>query len=81
MPRLFTHLENRTGSQQDSDGQEFAGIDAALRDAARTAGGMLTEDLTHGHSPVHIGLVIEDASGRRLATIVVDAWIERATAG
>ncbi len=81
MARFYTHLDNHNGLERDSKGKEFDGLDQAIRQAAQSAGAVLTEDLASGRSPVSIRLLVDDATGTRQASIIVEARIEHTSAG
>lgn len=74
---IFTHLENHNGLEPDVRGLEFASVDDAIIEAARTAGGALTDDLAAGRTPITINLYLETSVGERVATVRVEAAIDR----
>lgn len=77
MPRLFMHLQNGNGVHRDERGEDYPSEDAALAQAARSAGSMLSDDLIAGHPSAKLELLIERDNGSPVARIEVSAIVSR----
>ena len=77
MARYFTHLQNHGGFQRDEDGRDYELDERAIRDGAKAAGSVLTEDLAAGRTPISITIMVERADASAVATIEVSARTDR----
>jgi hypothetical protein len=77
MPRYYTHLENSFGSLPDRTGAIFETDDAAVAEAARTAGELVKEDVVAGRLAVPIVLTIEQEDRVRVAQLRVSISLDR----
>jgi hypothetical protein len=77
MPRYYTHLENSFGSMPDQTGAIFETDDAAVAEAARTAGELVKEDFVAGRLAVPIVLTIEQEDRVRVAQLRVSISLDR----
>lgn len=73
MARFFIHVDNGHGFIRDTDGIEFADLDAARRDAIRSGANIVAEELNAGCEAVYLTLYIDDHRGNRLMAIPVQA--------
>ena len=71
MPLFYTHLENSHGLQPDETGRDFPDDQHAVRDAAHTAGAILSDELAAESEAVSIRLMVERADGTMVAAINV----------
>ena len=70
MPRFFFHVRDSSDHlTRDAEGQEFADLEAARREAANTNREMLGEHLLHGGSLNYRRIEIADDKGEVLAMV------------
>jgi len=69
MPRFFFHILNDIAFTPDAEGQEFDSLEAACKEARRTIGEIIAQDVTNGLNTVHLTVMIDDETGVRLANI------------
>jgi hypothetical protein len=73
MGRFYFHLKDGDDLTLDEEGSELPGIDAARKEALRTAREMLSEAIKQGAEKVWEALVIADASGRTIEVLPLAA--------
>lgn len=78
MPRYYTHLYNDVGDQHDDTGREFASEDEAFEEAAKTAAGVLADEMGSLRSRFTLRLEVERADGSPAGTVEVVARMDRA---
>jgi hypothetical protein len=81
VPRYYFHVDNGTGYAADTEGRELPDLPSAIKEAARTAADILSEDLAAGSERVHLSLYVDDAEGHRLIALPVTAAIEHVAKG
>jgi hypothetical protein len=69
MPRFFFHVLNDVAFTPDEEGQEFANLAAACKEARRTIGELIAQDVTSDLDTVHLTIMIDDETGTRVANI------------
>lgn len=68
MPRYFFHVYN-DDTTIDREGQDLADLDAAKREATRSARDLMAEAVRHGEVILSHRIEVEDDGGRPLLTI------------
>jgi hypothetical protein len=71
MALFYMHIDNSDGYEPDQEGQEFDDRAAAIVEAGRAGGAILTDDLRKGLTDVSIQIFIEDEAHIRVATLTV----------
>jgi hypothetical protein len=79
--RYYFHLDNGTGFLPDTEGRELPDLSSAIREAARTAADILSEDLAAGSDRVCLSLYVDDDAGHRLIAIPITAAVEHIAEG
>ncbi|MEP7007030.1 MAG: hypothetical protein ABI810_13685 [Sphingomonas bacterium] len=69
MQRFFFHIVNDVAFTRDEEGQEFANLADACREARRTIGEIIAQDVTGGLDTVHLTIMIDDETAARVANI------------
>jgi len=69
MPRFYFHIVNDVAFTRDDEGQEFDDLAAACKEARRTIGEIIAQDVTGGLNSVHLTIMMDDATGARVANI------------
>ena len=69
MPRFFFNVRDGADVSQDREGQEFANMEAARREAINVNREMLGERLLHGGSLNHRQIEITDETGHVLDVV------------
>jgi hypothetical protein len=63
MPRYFFHVREGSDLNRDSEGQDFADVEAARREAINSVREILGEKLLHGGALNHRSIEIADETG------------------
>lgn len=69
MPRYFLHVRHGSSVMEDTDGEEFASLDAARSDALWAAREIMQDLVAQGRRPDDGAVVIADDAGTALATV------------
>ena len=69
MPRFLFHVLNDVAFTPDEEGQECADLAAACKEARRTIGQLIAQDVTNDLNSVHLTVMIDDDTGARVANI------------
>jgi len=64
MPRYFFHIREGSDLNRDGEGQEFANVEAARREAINSVREIMGEKLLHGGPMNHRSIEIADETGR-----------------
>lgn len=75
MPRFYLHLEDGDGSCLDEEGFDAVGLSEAWAIIATHCWGFLAFECSKGISLVSFYLCLDDAKGKRLATVPIQASI------
>lgn len=78
MPRYFLHLENHNGPQPDEAGQDLPDDEIAIKEASRTVGAVLAEDMAAGIDAPKVKITVERDDGSRVALLSGNSKLERA---
>jgi hypothetical protein len=63
MPRYFFHVREGSDLNRDAEGQDFADVEAARREAINSVREILGEKLLHGGALNHHSIEIADKTG------------------
>jgi hypothetical protein len=69
MPRFYFHVCNGTGFVPDEEGQELPDVDAARREAVRSARSIMASDVQRGMLDLSSFIEIEDEAHQLLLTL------------
>jgi len=69
MQRFFFHILNDVAFTPDEEGKECASLAVACKEARRTIGEIIAQDVTGGLNSVHLTIMIDDEAGARVANI------------
>lgn len=69
MNRYYFHLRNHTEHLEDSDGEQFPDLQAALAEALAAARDTLSHDMKRGTLDLRYHIDVEDADGRLLHSL------------
>jgi hypothetical protein len=64
MPRYFFHIREGSDLNRDGEGQEFANVEEARREAINSVREIMGEKLLHGGLMNHRSIEIADETGR-----------------
>jgi hypothetical protein len=63
MPRYFFHIREGSDLNRDGEGQDFANVEAARREAINSVREIMGEKLLHGGTMNHRSIEIADETG------------------
>jgi hypothetical protein len=75
MPRYLFHADNGAGYVEDGEGRDLPDLAAARREALKSAGEIIAEELAQGRTDIRLIIYIAAESGEPLAALPVSVSV------
>jgi hypothetical protein len=75
MPRYLFHADNGAGYVEDAEGRDLPDLETARREALKSAGEIIAEEMAEGRTDIRLIIYIAAESGEPLAALPVSVSV------